>query len=88
MWKHYVAGVVPGFVLNVLWAIYRGRYVVWVEDLFLTTIFTLPFGLLAGFIGHLVSKQPPKALRDVVISFLLGILFLLAGLFLLSKIIY
>lgn len=52
------------------------------------TIFTLPFGLLAGFIGHLVSKQPPKALRDVVISFLLGILFLLAGLFLLSKIIY
>jgi RsiW-degrading membrane proteinase PrsW (M82 family) len=86
MWKHYVAGVIPGLVLNVIWAIYRGRYVVWVEDLIMTTIILLPFGLLAGFVGHLVSKHPPQALRDVVISFLLGILFLVAGLYLYFRI--
>ena len=84
MWKHYVAGVVPGLVLNGIWTIFTGRYGFGVIS---TTIFLLPFGLLAGFLGHMAdkskSKQPPKAFRDVAISFVLGILFVIVGLLIL-----
>jgi len=80
MWKHYVAGVVPGLVLNIRYG-FSGN----------TTIFSLLFvGLLAGFIGHMEaqskSKQPPKALRDVTTSFVLGTLFVIVGLPLLDVI--
>jgi hypothetical protein len=88
MWKYYIAGIAPSLVYIVISAIQWGFYDVW--GLIIIIIFTLPFGLLAGFVGHMVakakSKQPPQVLRDVVISFILGILFLVAGLYLYARV--
>ena len=76
MWKHYLAGVMPGLVLNIFWAIYTSS----TEYLLISAIILLPGGLLAGFIGHMVegkaSKNPPQTFRDVVMSLMLGIIFL------------
>ena len=87
MWKHYLAGIVPGLVVNIILALswmssfMREEYLL----LFFFTFFTLPVGLLAGFVGHMIarvkSKQPPQSFRDVKTSFVLGILFLVAFFF-------
>jgi hypothetical protein len=71
MWKYYVAGVVPSLALSVIGLSF---------GLLFFPVFFLPGGLLAGFIGHMVAKKksmsPPQTIRDVRLSFALGILLL------------
>jgi hypothetical protein len=85
MWKHYVAGISPSIVLRLCAAFTLVPFLgLWRNELRITTIIMYVPGFLAGLVGHLVavrkSKQPPQTFRDVMVSFVLGILFAIPSL--------
>ena len=86
MWKHYLAGIMPGLVIGGIAKIFsHGGFLI-------LAILSIPGKLIAGFIGHIVhlvankkSYQLPQPFTFVRISLVLGTLSLFITYYLIGK---